>query len=60
MKRYNWQILLGVVPTYWPIKLYWVLYAGQTGGWIYFVVGMVYQMLILAVLMRRFNTVMHR
>ena len=56
----NWQLALGIVPTYWPIKLYWMLYAGETGGWIYFVVGLVYQALMLALLLRRFNVVMHR
>ena len=56
----NWQLLLGIIPTYWPIKLYWVLYASETGGWVYFVVGLVYQVLILALLLRRFNAVMHR
>ena len=56
----NWQILLGVVPTYWSIKLYWVLYAGESGGWIFFVAGIIYQLLILVLLLRRFNAIMHR
>jgi len=56
----TWQLAFGLVPTYWPLKLYWVLDADEPGAWIYFAIGAVYQLVLLVVLMRRFNTEMHR
>ncbi|MCG8349789.1 MAG: hypothetical protein MI924_18650 [Chloroflexales bacterium] len=56
----NWQWAFGVVPTFWPAKLFWMLQAGESGGWIVFLIGLIYQALLLALLLRRFNTVTHR
>jgi fluoroquinolone transport system permease protein len=55
-----WQLLFGVFPTYWPMKLYWLFVAGQSGWAIYFVVGMIFQAALVGLLLRRFNTVMRR
>jgi fluoroquinolone transport system permease protein len=58
--RSNWQLAFGIIPTYWPVKLYWVLDASEPGGWIYLLVGVVYQLLLLVALLQRFNQVMHQ
>ena len=55
-----WQLACGLVPTYWPAELYWMLCAGDPGWWVYLVIGLLFQLLLLAVLLRRFNRVMHR
>lgn len=55
-----WQWLLSPDPLYWPAKLLWLLYAGETGYGLYLLLGLLYQLLLLAVLLRRFNQVMHR
>jgi fluoroquinolone transport system permease protein len=55
-----WQLAFGFTPTYWPAKLYWTLQAGNGGWWAYFVIGLVFQFSLIAVLLRRFNRVMHR
>jgi len=55
-----WQWVMGVVPTYWPVKLFWLLEAGEGGWWGYLVVGTAYQLLVVTLMLRRFNTVMHR
>lgn len=55
-----WQLAFGLTPTYWPVKLYWTMQAGDGGWWVYFVVGLVFQLLLIALLLRRFNRVMHR
>ena len=55
-----WQWLMGVIPTYWPAKLFWMLEGGQSGYALYFVVGVAYSFGLLALLVRRFRTVMHR
>ena len=55
-----WQWVMGVVPTYWSAKLVWMLAAGEKGVWAYLVVGLLYQLVLLKLLLMRFNTVMHR
>lgn len=54
-----WTYLLGIIPTFWPLKVFWLLEANESGAWIFFAIGMVVQILILAGLMARFNRVMH-
>jgi fluoroquinolone transport system permease protein len=56
----TWQLALGVVPTYWSAKLYWSAGAGDPTWWVYLVVGLLYQGALLALLLRRFDRVMHR
>lgn len=56
----SWQIACGVSPLYWPAKLYWVLDAGEPNAWIYFIAGIGYQSLLLALLMRHFNRTIQR
>lgn len=55
-----WQWLFGLVPTFWPPKLYWLLDAGEPGAWLIFAVGMAYQLALLVLLVDRFDQVMHR
>jgi fluoroquinolone transport system permease protein len=55
-----WQIAFGLVPVYWPIKLFWVLEAGQPHAWLYFSIALVYQAGIIWLLLRRFNRRMYR
>jgi fluoroquinolone transport system permease protein len=55
-----WQWAMGVVPTYWPVKLFWMLEAGEGGWWGYLLVGIAYQILVVGLLLKRFDTVMHR
>ena len=55
-----WQWVMGIVPTYWPLKVFWMLESGETGWWPYFLVALVYQGLILVPFLRRFNRVASR
>ncbi len=50
-----WQPALGIIPTYWPAKLLWAFQQEEATAWIYLAAGLAYQLLLLAVLMRRFN-----
>lgn len=54
-----WHFALGIVPTYWPAKLLWALQNG-TPAFFYAFVGLIYQLLLLLWLSRRFNQVMTR
>ena len=58
--RSGWQLAFGLVPTYWPAKLYWALLNGEPGAWIYLLAGLVYQALLLLALLRRFDRVLHQ
>ena len=51
----EWQWAFGLVPTYWPVKIFWMVDAGDAGVWLVAVIGIAYQALVLALLLRRFN-----
>jgi fluoroquinolone transport system permease protein len=55
-----WQLAFGLTPTYWPAKLYWMLQADDPGWWVYLVVGLAFQLLLIALVLGRFNRVMHQ
>lgn len=50
----TWQVLVGLLPTFWPAKAFWVVSAGG-GAWPYVVVGAIYNVLLLIWLLRRFQ-----
>lgn len=53
--RSDWELLAGLIFTYWPVKAMWV---AQSGGnfWPYLGIGLVYHLLLLLALLKRFNT----
>jgi fluoroquinolone transport system permease protein len=55
----GWQWLFGLVPTYWPVKVYWLLQTGDQLGWLVLAFGLAYESLLIALLLRWFNAVMH-
>jgi fluoroquinolone transport system permease protein len=56
----RWQYAAGVVPQYWPVKSFWMLQAGEPNAWVCLLVGTVYQLLLLVLLLRRFNMALQR
>ncbi|MGB3632625.1 MAG: hypothetical protein WA982_01145 [Rubrobacteraceae bacterium] len=50
----NWQLLFGILPTYWPVRAFW---AASEGGnfWPYFLVGLTYNLALVVLLLRRFR-----
>lgn len=50
----NWQLALGILPSYWPAKAFWALSAGES-AWPYIAVGLIYHILLLRWLLRRFQ-----
>lgn len=55
-----WEVVFGLLPTYWLMNTYWALEAGQSDVWVYGLIALVYQATGIAVLARRFDTVIHR
>jgi fluoroquinolone transport system permease protein len=56
----GWELAFGIFPTYWPMKVYWLLYAGETNVWLYVVIAVVYQLFVTALLAKRFYKVLHQ
>lgn len=54
-----WQWLLGLLPTYWPVKAYWLAAAGEPFLWAA-LVGLIFNLAILAILLRRFQRGLYR
>ncbi|MCR4397714.1 MAG: hypothetical protein NUV93_01970 [Firmicutes bacterium] len=50
--RSPWQFLLGLIPSYWPAKAYWLLYRGEP-AWGYLGAGLVYSVAVCAALYSR-------
>jgi fluoroquinolone transport system permease protein len=50
----DWQLLLGVFPSYWPAKAFWVASADGI-FWPYVLVGAAYNLLLAILLLRRFR-----
>jgi fluoroquinolone transport system permease protein len=53
----NWQLLLGVLPTYWAAKAFWMISEGSPGYGLYLLGGLVLQGVLLAALVQRFRKV---
>jgi fluoroquinolone transport system permease protein len=50
-----WHWAFGILPTFWPFKVWWVLSAGQPGAWLYLMISLVYHGLLLWLLLRRYS-----
>jgi len=55
-----WELAFGLLPTYWLMKVYWLLESGQSDVWMYVLVASIYQSVGIGALVRRFDAVMHR
>lgn len=55
-----WEYAFGIIPTYWPMKVYWMYTAGETGVWPYVLMSLLTQSLVAWIFIRRFNKVMHK
>jgi fluoroquinolone transport system permease protein len=54
-----YEYLCGIVPTYWPVKLYWQMTEGVLNWWL-FVGGIAFQFVLVGLLVRRFQYVLGR
>ena len=55
-----WQYIAGILPLYWPLKAFWLAHEGGAPWVPFLLVGLVYQLALLACLLRRFRRVLHR
>jgi fluoroquinolone transport system permease protein len=54
----RWQFAFGIIPTYWPMKVYWTLAANGEGVWWMALIAIAYQSAVAFIFIRRFNRVM--
>jgi fluoroquinolone transport system permease protein len=56
-----WQYAAGVIPTFWPVKAFWLASEGSSAAfWAVFAAGLAVHVVILALLLRHFGRVLHR
>jgi fluoroquinolone transport system permease protein len=55
-----WQFLAGMLPTYWPLKVFWAASQGDPTVWVYLIIGLVINAGFLTVVVRLFNRALHR
>lgn len=55
----NWQLMAGILPAYWPLKVFWLAAQGQPYT-IYWMIGLVINLVALWIFLQRFKTVLHR
>ena len=56
-----WQYAAGVIPTFWPLKAFWLASEGSSAEfWGVFAVGLAVHVALLALLLRHFSRVLHR
>lgn len=56
-----WQYLAGLLlPSYWPLKAYWLAAAGEANWLVFLLVGIVVNLVLLAFFVGRFDRVVHR
>lgn len=52
-----WQLLAGVVPSYWPLKVLWLASENGQNVWLFFAAGLLVNLAVLAALVKRFGSV---
>ena len=55
-----WQVAFGLDPLYWPVKVFWMFEAGESGVWLYYLVGLAYQSVLIVALLRRYKRSIYR
>lgn len=55
-----WRWMFGVLPTFWPVRLYDALLAAQPDSWWYLLGALLLDGLLIGLLLRRFEQVVHQ
>ncbi len=54
------QLLFGIIPTYWPVKAFWVAAGGGSRYWPFLLAGLLYHLFLLKMLLQKFGRVIPR
>ncbi len=55
-----WETLLALVPSYWPLKAFWLAGAPSSQFWVFVAAGFALHLALLFALLRRFRRVLYR
>lgn len=55
-----WQWVAGILPTFWPMKAFWLIQENALAAWICVAVGIAWQSVLLTLVYRRFGRVIQR
>ena len=55
----RWQLVIGLWPTYWPMKIVWLAAAGRPYA-VHLIIGLVVNFLAVGLLLKRFRKIAHR
>jgi fluoroquinolone transport system permease protein len=55
-----WQYLAGLVPSYWPIKAFWLAVEGEASAWLFLGIGLAVHLALLVFLRSRFRRALYR
>jgi fluoroquinolone transport system permease protein len=56
----GWQWLFGIIPVYWPAKVYWMINEGSKMFWLPMFIGIAYQGFLINMFLSRFERIMRR
>jgi fluoroquinolone transport system permease protein len=56
----GWHWAFGIIPTFWPARIFWALTAGEAAAPLIMAAGLGYQMVWVLVLLRRYQKIMER
>ena len=57
------ELFFGISPTYWPVKAFWVATTSDPLGfpyWFYLITGIIYHVVLMGILLHRFDNVMRQ
>jgi fluoroquinolone transport system permease protein len=55
----NWQLLAGILPPFWPLKVFWLAAQGQS-YWPFLLASVLINLIALMLLLQCFQKVVHR
>lgn len=55
----KWQVLLGILPTYWPAKAFWLISEGKS-AYLHLFIGLIYSLALIMLLLKRFEKKIRR
>ncbi|MCD1293884.1 ABC transporter [Methanocella sp. CWC-04] len=56
----KWEFVFYIIPTFWPVKAFWVGTINGPNFWLYVLGAIVFHLILIGLLLKRFDKVMHK
>lgn len=53
--RPEWEYIFGIIPLYWPCRIYLAFFENDPGAWFYLLIGFIYNLILILLLYFRFE-----